>query len=247
MSDTFDLYDLRVRIEEIRGRCTCDHRVGDSFELLGGKLHLPAGQSYCLYALQATIPLLPAKQRNTHPNDWMSTDARVVCPDPLCGVVMLIERTRQRTLHHAEVSASDLPAGPLEQRMEQGARQNISSGTPWEALAGYSRAVRFGNLVFVAGTTASDEHGALQGGEDPYAQTHYILRKIEVALQQAGAGLADVVRTRVYVARLEDWREVARAHGEVFGTIRPANTLVQVAGLVDGRLVEIEADAVIRQ
>ena len=130
--------------------------------------------------------------------------------------------------------------------MEQD-RQNITSGTPWEALAGYSRAVRTGNLVFVAGTTASDEHGDLQGGDDAYSQTHYILRKIEAALQQAGARLEDVVRTRAYVARLDDWREVARAHGEVFGNIRPANTLVQVAGLVDGRLVEIDADAVVQR
>ncbi len=126
-----------------------------------------------------------------------------------------------------------------------GERQNISSGTPWEALAGYSRAVRIDNLVFVAGTTASDEHGELQGGDDAYSQTRYILRKIEGALQQAGARLEDVVRTRVYVARIDDWREVARAHGEVFGNIRPANTLIHVAGLVDGRLVEIDADAVV--
>ena len=103
--DTFELYDLRVRIEAIRGRCTCEHNVGDSFELRGGKLRLPAGQSFCLYALQSAIPLLPAKQRATHPNDWMSTDARVVCPDPECGVVMLIERTGRRTLHHGDVSA----------------------------------------------------------------------------------------------------------------------------------------------
>jgi enamine deaminase RidA (YjgF/YER057c/UK114 family) len=126
-------------------------------------------------------------------------------------------------------------------------RQNISSGTPWEALAGYSRAVRLGNQVFVSGTTASDEQGNLAGGDDAYSQTRYILGKIEAALQQAGASLQDVVRTRAYVARLDDWREVARAHGEVFGDIRPANTLVQVAGLVEGRLVEIEADAVVRR
>ena len=126
-------------------------------------------------------------------------------------------------------------------------RQNFSSGTPWETLAGYSRVVRMGELVFVSGTTASDERGDLQGGDDAYAQTRYILRKIEAALQQAGARLEDVVRTRIYVARLEDWREAARAHGEVFGAIRPANTLVQVAGLIEGRLVEIEADAVLRR
>jgi enamine deaminase RidA (YjgF/YER057c/UK114 family) len=99
--------------------------------------------------------------------------------------------------------------------------------------------------VWVSGTTASDADGNLQGGDDAYSQARYIFDKIERALIEAGAGLQDVVRTRVFVARLEDWREVARAHGEVFGDIRPANTLVQVAGLIEGRLVEIEADAVI--
>src|SRR6266851_2277941 len=124
-------------------------------------------------------------------------------------------------------------------------RQNIDSGTSWEALAGYSRAVRVGELVFVSGTTAHDANGQLQGGDDAYGQAMYVLNKIDGALAQVGASLQDVVRTRVYVVRLEDWREVARAHGEVFGAIRPANTLVQVAGLVEGRLVEIEADAVV--
>ncbi len=109
--DTFALYDLRVRIEAIHGRCTCDQQVGDSFEMKSGKLHLPPEQSFCLYALQATIPLLPAKQRPSHPNDWMSTDARVVCPDPACGVVMIIERTTRRVLHHADVS--DVPLQSL--------------------------------------------------------------------------------------------------------------------------------------
>jgi len=123
-------------------------------------------------------------------------------------------------------------------------RQRFGSGTPWEALAGYSRAVRLGAFVWVSGTTASDASGAVQGG-DAAAQTRYIMTKIEAALGEVGASLADVVRTRIYVARLEDWEAVARVHGEVFGEIRPANTLVQVAGLVGGRLVEIEADAVI--
>jgi enamine deaminase RidA (YjgF/YER057c/UK114 family) len=125
------------------------------------------------------------------------------------------------------------------------ARRNISSGTSWEAVAGYSRAVRIGNHVFVSGTTAHDERGQLQGGQDPYAQAMYALRKIEAALQEAGASLQDVVRTRIYVVRLDDWQAVARAHGEVFGRIRPANSLIQVAGLVDGPLVEIEAEAIL--
>jgi enamine deaminase RidA (YjgF/YER057c/UK114 family) len=123
-------------------------------------------------------------------------------------------------------------------------RRNIASGTPWEALAGYSRAVRLGNVIWVSGTTASDASGTVHG-TDAATQTRYILAKIERALNEAGGGLANVVRTRIYVAQLEDWEAVARVHGEVFGAIRPANTLVQVAGLVDGRLVEIEADAVV--
>jgi uncharacterized repeat protein (TIGR04076 family) len=108
MSDTFELYDLKVTVEAIRGMCTCNHKIGDYFELKGGKLHLPGDQSFCLYALQSAIPLLPAKQRPTHPNDWMSTDAHVACPDPLCGVILLIERTAKRTLHHDDVSAAPL-------------------------------------------------------------------------------------------------------------------------------------------
>ena len=121
-------------------------------------------------------------------------------------------------------------------------RHNVSTGTPWESLAGYSRAVRIGNTVWVSGTTASDELGQVHG-DDAAAQTAYILRKIEIALVEAGASLADVVRTRIYIVNMNDWEAVARVHGEVFGGIRPANTLLQVAGLVDDRLVEIEADA----
>ena len=108
MSDTFELFDLRVTIEEIRGRCSCDHAVGDWFEVQGGKLHLPDGQSFCLYALQSTIPLLPAKQRPLQTADWMSSDNRVVCPDPLCGMVMRIDRTVRREVQHDDVSAVPL-------------------------------------------------------------------------------------------------------------------------------------------
>jgi uncharacterized repeat protein (TIGR04076 family) len=105
MSDEFELFDLRVTIEEIRGTCTCNHAVGEFFELRGSQLSIPDRRSFCLYALQSAIPILPAKQRPTHPNDWMSTDARVVCPDPLCGVVMRIDRVERRAFRHAEVSA----------------------------------------------------------------------------------------------------------------------------------------------
>ncbi len=102
--DRFQLYDLTVVVEAIHGHCTCDMQVGDRFYLRGGKLSLPDGASFCLYALQSTIPLLPAKQRPGHPADWMETDTRVVCPDPACGLIMRIERTGVRTLRHDDVS-----------------------------------------------------------------------------------------------------------------------------------------------
>ncbi len=124
-------------------------------------------------------------------------------------------------------------------------RQNISSGTVWETLAGYSRAVRLGDLIAVSGTTATDENGHIVGQGDPYAQTAFILRKIERALREAGASRGDVVRTRIFVTNVAQWEAVARAHAEFFGEIRPANTLVEVSALIgEGYLVEIEADAV---
>jgi uncharacterized repeat protein (TIGR04076 family) len=110
MDDSFELFDLRVTIEEIRGQCTCEHGVGDFFEVRGGKLAIPAGRSFCLYALQSTLPLLPAKQRPLQPNDWMTTDTRVTCPDPLCGTIMRIDRTEQRVVRHADASAVPLQA-----------------------------------------------------------------------------------------------------------------------------------------
>jgi enamine deaminase RidA (YjgF/YER057c/UK114 family) len=125
-------------------------------------------------------------------------------------------------------------------------RQNISSGTKWEDIAGYSRAVRVGNVVHVSGTTATDDSGHLVGPDDLYAQTVFIIRKIERALKEAGAELTDVVRTRVYVVDIDRWEEAARAHAEFFGSIRPANTLIEVSALVGGGyLVEMEAEAII--
>lgn len=102
--DVFELYDLAVVVEAIEGNCTCAMRVGDSFFLRGGKLSLPEGADFCLYALQAAIPLLPAKQRRGHPADWMETDARVTCPDPACRLIMRVDRVGRRGLRHDDVS-----------------------------------------------------------------------------------------------------------------------------------------------
>lgn len=125
-------------------------------------------------------------------------------------------------------------------------RKKVSTGTKWEKLAGYSRAIKTGNWIQVSGTTATDDNGDLVGRDDPYEQTIFIIRKIERALNELGATIEDVVRTRIYLVRNDDWEPVSRAHGEVFGEIRPANTLIVIQGLIgEGYLVEIEADALL--
>jgi len=127
-------------------------------------------------------------------------------------------------------------------------RRTVSSGTEWEEEVGYSRAVRVGREVRVAGTTATDEDGELVAQGDPYQQTVQALSNVEAALEAAGATLGDVVRTRLFVTDVEDWEAIGRAHGEFFGDVRPATSMLQVERLIDpGMVVEVEADAVVAE
>jgi enamine deaminase RidA (YjgF/YER057c/UK114 family) len=127
-------------------------------------------------------------------------------------------------------------------------RLNISSGVKWEDIVGYSRAVKIGNVIEVAGTTALDDAGNLVGPDDPYEQTRYIIAKIETALISAGAALTDIVRTRIFTTDISRWEEIGRAHGEFFRGIKPASTMVEVRSLISPEmLVEIEATVVIQE